>query len=47
MVKVNSRNISAMSDLQMDNGQSELQKYFSYVGPGDGLYAKKSYFSLN
>jgi hypothetical protein len=45
MVKVNSRNISAISDLQMDNGHSELQKYFSYIGPADGQSELQKYFS--
>jgi len=35
MVKVNSRNISAQSDREMDNGKSKVKKYFSYIGPGD------------
>ena len=35
MAKVNSRNISALSDQQMDNGKSKVKKYFSYIGPGD------------
>jgi len=35
MVKVNSRNISALSDREMDNDKSKLKKYFSSIGPGD------------
>jgi len=35
MDKVNSRNITAISDREMDFGKSKLNTYFSYIGPGD------------
>ena len=38
MVKINSRNISAISDREMDNGKSKLKKYFGSIGPGDGQW---------
>ena len=33
--KGNLRNISALSDREMDNDKSKLKKYFSSIGPGD------------
>jgi len=35
MVKVNSSNISAISDRKMDNGKSKVKMYFSYIVPED------------
>jgi len=34
MDKVNSRNSSAMSDQEMDFGNSKLNTYYSYIGQG-------------
>jgi hypothetical protein len=34
------KHMSAISDRELDNGKSKLQKYFSYIRPADGQWTK-------
>ena len=39
------KHMSAISDRELDNGKSKLQKYFSYIRPADGQSYLQKYFS--